>query len=116
MNSSAWASTWVSPRSVLISTGKNTITATMLILASGLVMPNQLFMIGASAIIGVELIATANGIIPSLMAVQRAVASAIDTPLPVPPENVHCLVASKAPWVEITDGLPQFAETAPKPG
>jgi hypothetical protein len=28
-------------------------------------------------------------------------ASAIDTPLPVPPDNVHCLVGSKAPWVKI---------------
>jgi hypothetical protein len=28
-------------------------------------------------------------------------AGAIDTPLPVPPENVHCLVGSKAPWVRV---------------
>ena len=28
-------------------------------------------------------------------------ASAVDTPLPVPPDNVHCLVGSKAPWVKI---------------
>lgn len=28
-------------------------------------------------------------------------ASAIDTPLPVPPEHVHCLVGSKAGWVEV---------------
>ena len=33
-------------------------------------------------------------------------AGAIDTPLPVPPEQVHCMVASKAPWVEI-EGKPQ---------
>ena len=33
-------------------------------------------------------------------------ASAIDTPLPVPPENVHCLVGSKAPWVKI-EGNPK---------
>ena len=32
-------------------------------------------------------------------------AGAIDTPLPVPPDNVHCLVASKAPWVKI-EGSP----------
>ena len=32
-------------------------------------------------------------------------ASAIDTSLPVPPENVHCLVGSKAPWVRI-EGRP----------
>jgi hypothetical protein len=28
-------------------------------------------------------------------------ASAIDTPLPTPPEHVHCLVGSKASWVEV---------------
>lgn len=27
-------------------------------------------------------------------------AGAIDTPLPTPPEHVHCFVGSKAPWVE----------------
>ena len=27
-------------------------------------------------------------------------ASAIDTPLPVPPERTHLMLASKAPWVE----------------
>jgi hypothetical protein len=32
-------------------------------------------------------------------------ASAIDTPLPVPPENVHCLTDSKAPWVRIEGRL-----------
>ena len=32
-------------------------------------------------------------------------AGAIDTPLPVPPENVHCLVGSKAPWVRV-EGRP----------
>jgi hypothetical protein len=31
-------------------------------------------------------------------------AGAIDTPLPVPPENVHCLVGSKAPWVRVEGG------------
>lgn len=35
-------------------------------------------------------------------------ASAIDTPLPVPPENVHCMVGSKAPWVMI-EGDPEDA-------
>lgn len=37
-------------------------------------------------------------------------AGAIDTPLPVPPENVHCLVDSKAPWVRIEGGAddPRF--------
>ena len=28
-------------------------------------------------------------------------ASAIDTPLPVPPERTHLLLESKAPWVEV---------------
>lgn len=28
-------------------------------------------------------------------------AGAIDTPLPTPPENVHCLLGSKAPWVAV---------------
>lgn len=28
-------------------------------------------------------------------------ASAIDTPLPVPPERTHLLVGSRAPWVEV---------------
>lgn len=32
-------------------------------------------------------------------------AGAIDTPLPTPPDNVHCLVGSKAPWVTI-EGKP----------
>jgi hypothetical protein len=37
-------------------------------------------------------------------------AGAIDTPLPAPPENVHCLVDSKAPWVKIEGehGDPRF--------
>jgi hypothetical protein len=37
-------------------------------------------------------------------------ASAIDTALPVPPENVHCLIGSKAPWVKIEGGAddPRF--------
>ncbi len=32
-------------------------------------------------------------------------ASAIDTPLPKPPQNVHLMLGSKAPWVEV-EGLP----------
>jgi hypothetical protein len=32
-------------------------------------------------------------------------AGAIDTPLPSPPDNVHCLVGSKAPWVKV-EGKP----------
>ncbi len=39
-------------------------------------------------------------------------AGAIDTPLPAPPDNVHCLVGSKAPWVRIEGkpGDPRFKE------
>jgi hypothetical protein len=39
-------------------------------------------------------------------------ASAIDTPLPVPPENVHCMVGSRAPWVRVEGGMddPRFDE------
>ncbi|WP_423815148.1 GFA family protein, partial [Pseudomonas viridiflava] len=29
-------------------------------------------------------------------------ASAVDTPLPVPPEHTHLMLGSKAPWVEVT--------------
>lgn len=32
-------------------------------------------------------------------------AGVIDTPLPLPEEHVHCLVGSKAPWVEV-EGRP----------
>lgn len=35
-------------------------------------------------------------------------AGAIDTPLPTPPDNVHCLVDSKAPWVKV-EGNPDDA-------
>ena len=31
-------------------------------------------------------------------------ASAIDTPLPVPPERTHLMLGSKAPWVEVQAG------------
>lgn len=31
-------------------------------------------------------------------------ASAIDTPLPVPPERVHIMLAHKAPWVRVPEG------------
>ncbi|SFH60256.1 Uncharacterized conserved protein [Collimonas sp. OK307] len=39
-------------------------------------------------------------------------ASAIDTPLPTPPEHTHLLLADKAPWVEVKAGRKdkQFAE------
>src|SRR5262245_48961112 len=31
-------------------------------------------------------------------------AGAIDTPLPIPPDNVHCLTGSKASWVKVESG------------
>lgn len=31
-------------------------------------------------------------------------ASAVDTPLPIPPETVHIMLAFKAPWVTVPDG------------
>jgi hypothetical protein len=39
-------------------------------------------------------------------------ASAIDTPLPVPPEHVHIMLGSKAPWVEVEGrpGDPRYDE------
>lgn len=39
-------------------------------------------------------------------------ASAIDTPLPKPADDVHCFVGSKAPWVEVEGlpGAPRFDE------
>ncbi|MFQ5959705.1 MAG: GFA family protein, partial [Alphaproteobacteria bacterium] len=41
-------------------------------------------------------------------------ASAIDTPLPIPPETVHVLLDSKASWVEVPEGPTDrhFAEYA----
>lgn len=36
------------------------------------------------------------------------VATAIDTPLPLPPENVHMMIGSKANWVAV-EGTPQDA-------
>src|SRR5712691_9776626 len=75
MSSSDAGSTRVSPRSVLIMMGKNTSTATAIILDSGFRMPNQLFMIGAKAMIGIEFAATANGRSARLAVVHRAVAN-----------------------------------------
>lgn len=31
-------------------------------------------------------------------------AGAIDTPLPAPPDNVHIMLGSKAPWVRVEGG------------
>jgi hypothetical protein len=71
----------------LIITGKKTMTATIIILDSGLSIPNQLLSIGAKAIIGTELAAMATGIKLSLAVVQRAVAKATPTPNVLPMKN-----------------------------
>src|SRR6188474_2608539 len=52
ISSSVAALALVRPRTVLIMTGKNTSIATIIILLRGLVSPNQLFMMGANATIG----------------------------------------------------------------
>lgn len=41
---------------------------------------------------------------PEWPALIHPFASAIDTPLPVPPEHTHLLLASKASWVEVEAG------------
>ena len=49
---------------------------------------------------------------PSWPELVHPFASAIDTPLPEPPEQVHMLLASKANWVRVDaeKGEPQFEE------
>src|SRR5687767_13332673 len=84
ISSSCIGSTSVRPRTVLIMTGKKTMIDTIAILEAGLVMPNQLFMIGAKAMIGTELAAIANGMSASLTIVQRAVMRAIKMPSRLP--------------------------------
>src|SRR6266850_7979492 len=76
MSSSAEASTRVRPRTVLIMIGKKTNTATTIIFESGFRIPNQLFMIGANAMIGTEFAAMAKGSSARLATVQRAVEKA----------------------------------------
>ena len=51
--------TEVSPRSVLIITGKKQSTEAIAIFEKGFSKPNQLFMIGANAMMGIALAATA---------------------------------------------------------
>ncbi len=68
-------------------TGKNTRTAAIIILASGLSTPNQLFMSGAKAMIGMAPAATASGSSASLADSQRAEANATATPATVPRMN-----------------------------
>src|SRR5918999_5851720 len=75
--SSIWAGrTDVSPRRVLTKTGKKQITAAIAIFDSGSIAPNQLFVIGAKAMIGTALAAIAYGMIALPRPRQRASRSA----------------------------------------
>ena len=84
ISSRAAGSTWTSPRVTLAMTGKNTRTAAIIIFASGFSSPNQLFMIGAKAMIGTAFAATASGSSTPRAVAQRAVAKATTTPAAVP--------------------------------
>src|SRR5918996_2873944 len=59
ISSIAEGGTEVSPRSVLMSTGKKQITAAIAIFDAGERTPNQLFVIGAKAMIGIAFAAIA---------------------------------------------------------
>jgi hypothetical protein len=85
--SSAAGSALISPRTVLIITGKKTSTATIIIFETGLVTPNQLFMIGAKATIGIAFAAMAKGIRALRAKTKRAVSSATSTPPTKPIAN-----------------------------
>ena len=69
--------------------GKKTRTATTIIFDRGFRIPNQLFMIGAKAMIGTEFAAIANGSNARLAVAHRAVAnattSAVTPPIKRPP-------------------------------
>ena len=74
----------VSPRSVFTITGKKQRTAAIAIFEKGFRSPNQLFVIGANAMIGTALAATANGISASPTVRKRARKSANRIPSPEP--------------------------------
>ena len=59
ISSTASGGTDVRPRSVLIITGKKQMTAAITIFEAGERIPNQLFVIGAKAMIGIALAAMA---------------------------------------------------------
>src|SRR5258708_7227050 len=83
-SSRAAGSTFVSPRTVLIITGKKTITATIVSRGRMLSGPNQFRVIGAKAIIGIELAPIATGISSSRAVAHRAVASPLRVPSTTP--------------------------------
>jgi len=74
----------VSPRNVFTITGKKQRTAAIAIFEKGFRSPNQLFVIGANAMIGTALAATANGISASPTVRKRARKSANRMPSPEP--------------------------------
>src|SRR5215210_4627850 len=82
--------TEVSPRSVFTSTGKKQSTAAITIFESWLSVPNQLFVIGANAMIGIAFAAIANGISAVAKVRQRARTSAVriaaEQPITQPPK------------------------------
>ena len=84
ISSSAAGSTWTRPRVTLAITGKKTRIAAIIIFDSGLRTPNQLFISGAKAMIGIALAATASGSSAARALIQRAVAKATTTPAMVP--------------------------------
>src|SRR6266566_647247 len=83
-SSRAAGSTFVRPRTVLIITGKKTITATIVSRGRMLSGPNQFRVIGAKAMIGIELAPTATGIRSSRAVAHRAVASPLRVPSATP--------------------------------
>ena len=70
----------VSPRSVLTIVGKKQRTAAIAIFEKGLRSPNQLFVIGANAMIGIAFAAIANGISAMPRVRKRARTSAGEDP------------------------------------
>src|SRR3954465_1571384 len=72
-SSRADGSTFVSPRTVLIIIGKNVMTATIVIRDAGLSELNQVFAIGAKAMIGIEFAAIATGTSDSCAVAHRLV-------------------------------------------
>src|SRR5687768_10674930 len=115
MSSSAAGSTEVSPRVTFTTTGKNTRTATIIILDSGLRTPNQLFMSGANAMIGTALAPIAIGSRSSRAVTNRAVNPATTTPATVPiarPPSASKSVAAAALPIGHRPA-PHEAESAP---
>src|SRR5258708_35235775 len=89
INSSEAGSTEVSPRTVLIIVGKKVRIATMMILDVGLTIPNHAFVMGAKAIIGMELTAIAYGKTVLLNPAKRAEIRPNTTPAPQPMPKPH---------------------------